>query len=70
MGTAVGSHLSSEKAEGEGDRRALSGMQRGECRPLSPTEHPLLQRMEPSSVLPGGPRGQREEPPDVSQALE
>lgn len=62
MGTAVGSHLSSEKAGGEGDH---SGMISGEGRPLSGTGHPLLRRVESTSVLPGGQGGQREKPPGV-----
>lgn len=62
MGIAMGFHLSSEKAEGEGDRRAVGDMNSGKCRPLSRTGHPLLQRME-SACLARGTTGPKRETP-------
>lgn len=65
MGTATGSHLSGEKVEGEGGRRALSGRQSGKYRWLSRAGYPLLQRMESSSILRRGQKGWREKPPEL-----
>lgn len=57
MRTAMGSHLSREKAEGEGDRP--QGPQRDEQRGVQATQgtgRPLLQRTESASDLPGEQR--------------